>query len=87
MKSWAIYKNEERELREFVNKVTTGQTIRENNDGGIEARAFEVNIRYMRKSQKLIFHGEQQNLALIKRQYISFTEQIQCQTGGKRTLH
>ena len=86
MESWAIYKNEERELRDFVNKVAPEPVMCMNDNGILEVRASGVNIRYLPRSQKLIFQGEKQNLALIKHQFIAFIEKNNAECMEKWTL-
>ena len=77
MITWAIYKNEERELREFVNKEEHEQQIATENNGSLVGNINHVEIRYRPDSKKLLFTGERNEVTQPSRKFIKFIEQDQ----------
>ena len=79
MKTWAIYKSEERELREFANKEAPGQEIRVENNGGMVVNIKQIEIRYQPDSKKLLFKGGEDEIMQIKHKFIKFVEKGQLE--------
>ena len=79
--------NEEREMRGFINNIAPGRRINEHDiDGKLEARADEVVLTFLPKSQKLICTWEEEAVTEIGYRYTKFIEDDQIIMGGKRDV-
>ena len=85
MERWALYNNEECEIRKFANLLTPNCDIaRDKTSGDLTMRVNEVNVRFRPNSNKLIFQGEKRHLLVIKKQFTSFIENEQLKRGEKK---
>ena len=87
MEYWAIYTNEEWEIRAFANAIAPECDHRMDDiSGNLSARIGKVDIRYLPRSRKLISLGEMGNVKTLKRQYMRFIENEQLKRGERKDV-